>query len=212
MQHILWDSQSAAQLLDADSPDGVKDLLERIVASSRWMQRRTEGLQAASGLTGGRSYPRERVSAEKAFDESHRMLAAVDQFVRSALVTRDELPRVVSNEVLLGFLFQNLLQNACKYGRVGVPVTVHVSAERVADGWQFSIQDNGRGVPKDRLNSIFEPYIRGDNVGPDEPGSGIGLSFCHAIVKWHRGRIWIESGTRPGSNFIFTIPDMKVGL
>jgi PAS domain S-box-containing protein len=211
MQHILWDSQSAAQLLEADEPEDVKDLLDRIVASSRWMQRRTEGLQAASGLTGGRSYNRERVSAEKAFDESHRMLAAVDQFVRNASVTRDELPRVVSNEVLLGFLFQNLLQNACKYGRVDVPVEVHVSAKRAHDGWQFCIKDNGRGVPEDRINSIFEPYIRGGNVGADEPGSGIGLSFCHAIVEWHRGQIWVETGSMPGSKFIFTIPDLKVG-
>ncbi len=211
MQHILWDSQSAAQQLEVGSPDGAKDLLERIIASSRWMQRRTEGLSVASGLTVNRSYPQERVSASEAFDESHRMLAAVDQFVRDASITRDDLPRVVSNEVLLGFLFQNLLQNACKYGRVGIPVTVHVSAHRIDEGWQFSIQDNGRGVPDDRINSIFEPYVRGGNVGADEPGFGIGLNFCREIVKWHHGRIWVESGDEPGSNFKFTIPDMKVG-
>jgi PAS domain S-box-containing protein len=211
MQHILWDSQSAAQQLEAGSPDAVKDLLDRIIASSRWMQRRTDGLSVASGLTVNRSYPQERVSASEAFDESHRMLAAVDQFVRDATVTRDDLPRVVSNEVLLGFLFQNLLQNACKYGRVGVPVTVHVSAQRADEGWQFSIEDNGRGVPQDRMNSIFEPYVRGGNVGADEPGFGIGLNFCRAIVEWHHGGIWVESGDLPGSKFKFTIPDMKVG-
>jgi PAS domain S-box-containing protein len=216
MQHILWDAQSAEELLGDEAPGDVKDLLDRIIASSRWMQRRADGLQAASGLTGGRSSSlRARVSAERAFDESHRMLAAVDQFVRDASITRDNLPKVASNEVLLGFLFQNLLQNACKYVQVGVPVEVHVSAERVTDGWQFSIQDNGRGVPPDKLDSIFEPYVRAGNVGSDEPGSGIGLSFCHAIVEWHRGHIWAESGKEFGeefgSKFSFTIPDIQVG-
>jgi signal transduction histidine kinase len=138
------------------------------------------------------------------------MLAAVDQFVNNATVTRDPLPKVVSNEILLGFLFQNLLQNACKYGRVDVPVIVHVSAERLGGGWQFSITDNGRGIPLDRIDAIFEPYVRAENVGADEPGFGIGLNFCRTIVEWHHGKIWAEPGANHGSVFKFTIPDPQV--
>jgi PAS domain S-box-containing protein len=212
MQHILWDSQAAAEMLGASAPPRVKDLLDRIIASSRWMQSRTEGLQVASGLTGShtRSPLRERVWSQRAFDESHRMLAAVDQFVNSATVTRDPLPKVVSNEILLGFLFQNLLQNACKYGRVDVPVIVHVSAERLGGGWQFSITDNGRGIPLDRIDANFEPYVRAENVGADEPRFGIGLNFCRTIVEWHHGKIWAEPGAKHGSVFKFTIPDPQV--
>jgi PAS domain S-box-containing protein len=206
MQHILWDSQQAAELLGENAPGEVRNLLSRIVASSRWMQRRTEGLQAASGLSQGRSPSRQLIMSEKAFDESHRMLSAVDQFVQIATITRDRLPRVVSNEILLGFLFQNLLQNACKYGCVDVPVIVHASARRVGDAWEYSISDNGRGIPQGRLNSIFEPYVRGDNVGADEPGSGIGLNFCRTIIEWHNGKIWAESASGSGSTFKFTIP------
>jgi two-component system, chemotaxis family, sensor kinase Cph1 len=170
------------------------------------MQRRTDGLRAASGLTQNVSPARQLVLSEKAFDEAHRMLAAVDQLVNDATITRDALPQVVSNDVLLGFLFQNLLQNSCKYGRVDVPVRVHASARRTADAWEFSISDNGRGISQDRISSIFEPYVRGDNVGPDEPGSGIGLNFCRTIIEWHKGKIWAESGTGTGSTFKFTIP------
>jgi PAS domain S-box-containing protein len=212
MQHILWDSQSALDSLELGSDDRVQALLERIIAKARWMQSRTEGLQVASGLTQGKLAPREKVLSQKAFDEAHRMLAEVDQLVEVATVTTDPLPKVVSNEVLLGFLFQNLLQNACKYGRVGVPVKVHVSANRVDGAWQFSVKDNGRGISPGKLRAIFEPYIRGENVGADEPGYGIGLHFCRTIVeKWHRGRIWAESGPEPGSTFKFTIPDQRAG-
>jgi PAS domain S-box-containing protein len=212
MQHILWDSQSALDSLGSGRSERVQALLERIIAKARWMQSRTEGLQVASGLTQGRPAPREKVSSQKAFEEAHRMLADVDQLVAVATVTTGPLPKVVSNEVLLGFLFQNLLQNACKYGRVGIPVTVHVAASRVDGAWQFEVKDNGRGISPGKLRAIFEPYIRGENVGADEPGHGIGLHFCRTIVeKWHRGRIWAESGPEPGSTFKFTIPDQQAG-
>ncbi len=213
MQHILWDSQSALDSLSSDDLPRVKALLERIIAKSRWMQSRTDGLRVASGLSQGKSPPREQVSSQKAFDEAHRTLAEVDQLVERAAISRDQLPKVVSNAELLGFLFQNLLQNACKYGRVNVPVIVHVSAERVDDAWQFSVKDNGRGVSRDKLTAIFEPYVRGENVGFDEPGSGIGLHLCRTIVEgWHQGRIWVESGgPEPGSTFKFTIPDLRAG-
>jgi PAS domain S-box-containing protein len=213
MQHILWDAQSALESLSADDLTRVKALLERIIAKSRWMQSRTDGLRVASGLSQGKSPPREHVSSQKAFDEAYRTLAEIDQLVGRAEVTCGPLPNVTSNVELLGFLFQNLIQNACKYGRVDVPVIVHVSAERIGGAWQFSVKDNGRGVSRDKLTAIFEPYVRGENVGFDEPGSGIGLHLCRTIVEgWHQGRIWVESGgPEPGSIFKFSIPDLRVG-
>ena len=209
MQHILWDSQAALVSLDASDSAEVRKKLERIGATSRWMQIRANGLLVASGLSQGKHPPRELMSSQQAFDEAHQTLADMDQLVHHATVTSEPLPEVISNEVLLGFLFRNLLENACKYGRVGMPVTVHVSAERINSAWQFSIKDNGRGIPSDKLQSIFEAGVRGENVSPDEPGSGIGLHFCRTIVGWHQGRIWAESGPEPGATFKFTIPDLR---
>ena len=210
MQHILWDSQAALEELGSGNTERVRALLERMIAKSRWMHSRTDGLRVASGLSQGKSPPREEVSSQKAVDEAYRTLVDVDQLVERAAVTSAPLPKVVSNEVLLGFLFQNLLQNACKYGQVGVPVTVHVSAERSGAGWEFSVKDNGRGIAPEKLSSIFDPFVRGENVGADEPGSGIGLHFCRTIIEeWHQGMIWAVSGPGPGSTFKFTIPDLR---
>jgi PAS domain S-box-containing protein len=209
MQHILWDSQAALESLGASDQAEVRRKLERIIATSRWMQSRTDGLLVASGLSQGKHPPRERVSSQQAFDEAHRTLAEVDQLVQRATVTSEPLPEVVSNEVLLGFLFRNLLENACKYGRVGTPVTVHVSAERTDGGWQFSLKDNGRGIPPDKLEAIFDAGVRGENVSSEEPGSGIGLHFCRTIIGWHQGRIWAETGPETGATFKFTIPDLR---
>jgi signal transduction histidine kinase len=105
----------------------------------------------------------------------------------------------------LGCLFQNLLQNACKFGRVDVPVEVHVSAERYSGGWEFSFCDNGMGIRADWVDRIFDPYVRDFEM--ERPGTGIGLSFCRRIIEWHGGRIWAESVLGSGSTFRFTIPD-----
>ncbi len=55
IHHILWNSQAAAQMIGPDAAPELRNMLSRIIASSRWVQRRTEGLQAASGLTQPRS-------------------------------------------------------------------------------------------------------------------------------------------------------------
>ena len=211
MQHILWDSQAALDSLDTPDTAEVRKKLARIVATSRQMQSQTDGLLLASGLSQGKRPPKERVSSQQAFDEAYRTLAQVDPLVQRATVTSGPLPDVVSNEVLLWFLFRNLLENACKYGRVDAPVTVHVSAQPINGAWQFSIKDSGRGIAPDKLESIFEAGVRGENVNADEPGSGIGLHFCRTIINWHQGRIWAESGPEPGSTFKFTIPDPRAG-
>jgi len=204
MQNILMNAQEAARLIRDGRGQRIELLLERIVANSVWMNKRTEGLLRSSMLQGDRQV-RTTVRTEKAFDESYAILRSVDQFVAAATVVRGELPALASDEELLGFLFQNLLQNACKYGRVGKPVQVYVAAERYSSGWEFSVQDNGMGIKPSLIERIFDPYVRDTEM--EAPGTGIGLSFCQRIVEWHGGRIWAESELGKGAIFRFTIPD-----
>jgi PAS domain S-box-containing protein len=213
MHHILWFGQEATRLIgDCSSMESgeclseVRVRLEKIVANSFWMNNRTEALLRASGLQGPRQI-RTQVNAEKAFDESLAMLRSVDLNVADAYVTRGSLPVVASDEYLLGFLFQNLLQNAIKFGQIGQPVRVHVSAVRRLDAWRFTVADNGMGVPEHLREQIFEPHMRAPDV--EAPGTGIGLTFCRRIVDWHGGRIWVEPGRKGGSRFSFTIPDQE---
>jgi PAS domain S-box-containing protein len=206
MQNILMNAQEVSRLVSAAEGSRVRELLQRIVANSFWMNKRTEGLLRTSTLQGNRQI-RFTVRADKAFDESYAILKSVDQFVNSAKVTRGDLPAVASDEALLGFLFQNLLQNACKYGRIGETVVVSVSADRYPGGWKFAVRDNGMGIKPDLMERIFEPYVRDPEM--DVPGTGIGLSFCRRIVEWHGGRIWAESQLGQGATFWFTIPDFS---
>jgi light-regulated signal transduction histidine kinase (bacteriophytochrome) len=124
-----------------------------------------------------------------------------------AIVTHDSLPTVVGEEISLGMLFQNLIGNAIKYRRTGVPPRIHVSAQ-IRDGvWKFSVRDNGMGIEPRFLEAIFAPFKR--LHGAEYPGTGIGLTISQRIVERYGGRIWVESNYGEGAVFYFTLPVRK---
>lgn len=116
------------------------------------------------------------------------------------------LPVVMADEPQLFQVFQNLIGNALKFRRDGVPPLVQVSASREAQAWRFAVKDNGIGIDplfKDRVFNLFQRLHT-----PDEyPGTGIGLALCRKIIRRHGGEIWFDSAPGQGSTFFFTIPD-----
>jgi PAS domain S-box-containing protein len=120
-----------------------------------------------------------------------------------ATVTSDPLPAAVANEVMLTQLFQNLIGNSIKYKGEAAP-TIHVSAARTAEGWVFSVRDNGIGIDPADAAFVFGMFKR--LHGKEVPGTGIGLALCRKVVERHGGRIWVESEAGRGAAFKFTIP------
>lgn len=120
-----------------------------------------------------------------------------------ATVTSDPLPTVVAKEAMVTQIFQNLIGNSIKYRGEAAP-TIHISAERTAEGWQFSVRDNGMGIDPADSKFVFGMFKR--LHGKEIPGTGIGLALCRKVVERHGGRIWVESETGHGATFKFTIP------
>ena len=122
-----------------------------------------------------------------------------------AAVDSEPLPSVRAHRIQLQQLFQNLIGNAIKYHRPGIPPVVHTMA-RLEDGhWVFSVTDNGIGIEpqfKERIFGLFKRLHTGDEYS----GTGIGLALCQRIVERHHGRIWVESEPGKGSTFRFTLP------
>jgi two-component system, chemotaxis family, sensor kinase Cph1 len=122
-----------------------------------------------------------------------------------ASVTHDPLPTVMTEEVPLRLLFQNLVGNAIKYRRPDEPPRIHIGARRKDGLWRFSVSDNGIGIEAQHLETIFAPFKR--LHGLDQyPGSGIGLAICKKVVERSGGQIWAESTYGQGSTFHFTLP------
>ncbi len=122
-----------------------------------------------------------------------------------ASIEPGQLPAVQVHTAHLQLVFQNLIGNAIKYRRAGVPPRVDVSARRHNDQWVFAVRDNGIGIEPEYRAAIFGLFKRlhnQDRYG----GTGIGLAICKRIVERHYGRIWVESEVGKGSTFFFTLP------
>lgn len=103
----------------------------------------------------------------------------------------------------------NLLSNAIKFSAVGGTVTVNVALTNHLGipNVLFSVQDQGRGIPADKLESIFERFHQVDaSDSRQKGGTGLGLAICRNIMQQHGGEIWAESILGQGSTFYFTLP------
>jgi PAS domain S-box-containing protein len=121
-----------------------------------------------------------------------------------ALVTHDPLPPVLADEMQLVQLFQNLVGNAIKYQKPGVP-KIHISA--VKNGgkqWTFAVKDNGLGIDPQYFERIFGMFQR-LHKREEFAGTGIGLAICKKIVERHGGTISVESQPGEGSTFSFEL-------
>ena len=107
-------------------------------------------------------------------------------------------------------LFTNLVSNAIKF-RGEIPVRIHISAERQADDWVFSIRDNGIGIDSTGVERIFELFHR-LHTADEYPGTGLGLTISRKIVDYHGGEIWVESRLDHGSTFHVTLPTQVAGI
>ena len=98
----------------------------------------------------------------------------------------------------------NLLSNAVKYSPHGG--TVSVRLRLAASDVILEVQDEGLGIPASVKERLFTPFYRGNNVGPDISGFGLGLHVVHQIVQRHGGRIEIDSTEGEGSTFRVILP------
>jgi signal transduction histidine kinase len=121
-----------------------------------------------------------------------------------ATISNSTLPEIIADKVKITRLFQNLLCNALKFSREGVPLEISVEYEERPEEYLFWIKDNGIGIKKEysqKIFLLFQRLNRSENVS----GTGIGLAECKKIVELHGGKIWVESELNKGAIFYFTI-------
>ena len=116
----------------------------------------------------------------------------------------EPLPAIVSDRLALEQIFSNLIDNALKYLKTGVPGDIQVRGRTKLGFAIFEITDNGRGVdPKDHQR-IFELFRRAGTQ--DKPGQGIGLAHVRALVRRLGGTMSVASELHHGSTFTITLP------
>ncbi|MEN6517984.1 MAG: ATP-binding protein [Methanospirillum sp.] len=120
-------------------------------------------------------------------------------------ITVEPLPTVMVDPPQLEQVLTNLVSNAIKYRRPGVPLEVRISATRRGDLWEIAVRDNGIGIEEDYFDRIFQMFQR-LHTKEEYEGTGIGLAVVKKIVERHGGTIRVESTPGEGSTFFFTLP------
>jgi len=85
----------------------------------------------------------------------------------------------------------------------------------VASSWYIviTVKDQGRGIPADKLEMVFERFQQVDaSDSRQKGGTGLGLAICRSIVQQHGGRMWVESVVGEGSTFFLSLPLLREGL
>ncbi|TQF67956.1 ATP-binding protein [Pseudoalteromonas luteoviolacea] len=150
----------------------------------------------------------EREMQKSIFDFSQLVIESIDK-VQSA--THKKLQLEIQNDLYvfgsshyLSRVLQNLLQNADKYG--AELIDVHLASDNRGN-LHLTVSDDGPGIPQDKRENVFSPFIRLETSRSKETGGfGLGLAIVAKILGWHDGHCWVSDSSLGGATFNITIP------
>jgi len=125
---------------------------------------------------------------------------------RQIIYTVHNLPVIKGDAVLLSHLCQNIINNAIKFTKFKAPAKIWITSNKISDGWQILVHDNGVGFDmaySDRLFRIFERL----HPASEFEGSGVGLTIAFQIMKRHNGSISLEGAPDKGTIVCLTFPE-----
>ncbi|MEM8981909.1 MAG: CheR family methyltransferase [Pseudomonadota bacterium] len=189
-----------------DSPDDTElsaEVLSRIDTSAEHLANMVEGLLTFSRLD-------EPALELEALDLSE-IVASVIADMRTSLddvgadITIKPMPTIRGSDALIRQMFSNLIWNAAKFHRDGVPPAISIEAAFVHSAIHIRVTDNGIGIAKEHIDRVFALFRR-LHTRSEFQGSGIGLSICQKIARLHGGDIWVDSELGVGSTFTISLP------
>ena len=112
-----------------------------------------------------------------------------------------QLPVIKADKTKIHQLFQNFLSNAAV--NIDKPKgVIEIDFKEIDNYWEFSIKDNGVGIPEEYHEKIFQIF---QSIGNQERSTGIGLSIVKKIIDRYSGKVWLESEIGEGTTFYFTL-------
>lgn len=217
-----------------DEPETAQRMLKVALKNADRLVRLVNDILDLQRLESGRAaLVRETCEVSSLMEQA---IEAVQEIANQATVTLSWTPLSASIQVAPDAIVQtltNLLSNAIKFsppeGTVWLKAEVIDPQQKEQDNGnltaaasfqpdpaipylRFSITDQGRGIPSDKLESIFGRFQQVDaSDARQKGGTGLGLAICKNIVQQHQGQIWVESTLGLGSTFYFTLPGVIEG-
>ena len=148
------------------------------------------------------------LDAPRTFDIALKLIGAKAREKHQELVIAVDAsaPPLFADERALKQILINLVSNAVKFTPEGGRIQVVGSAAR-GGGFQISVQDNGPGIPREKLDRIFTPFSQVDNrYDRQAGGTGLGLALIRGLAELHGGRAWLESEPGKGCCAYVVLP------
>lgn len=193
-------------------PDDVRDNLNKINASSRYMLNLISNILDMSRIENGMlNITVELFSLKKVIDELNDMMTseAKRRNIRFIKNISYEHEYFMGDALRLQQVLMNLVTNAFKFTPAKGTVTLTLHENYLSDTHSsiyVCVKDTGIGIPANEHERIFETF---EQLGPSQSkiqGTGLGLPICNNIVKLMEGKLEVKSSPNAGSEFFFTIP------
>jgi len=145
---------------------------------------------------------------DELFKSLHQFFSA-EATAQGVLLTIDAMPEtgkrsVITDKTKIESVLTNLIKNALKFTSQG---SIRMGCRQKGDWLQFFVSDTGTGIPKDKVDKVFERFVQAETGNTrNYEGSGLGLSISQSYISLLGGRIWVESTLGKGSDFYFEIP------
>jgi signal transduction histidine kinase len=204
-------TETARKLVGRESSnltDRGKSYADNLLEDGRTMSRMLEDLLLLFRHTEGAGTRAEWVDIDAVVRQSLRQLQYQVEAKRIE-VSVGPLPSIFADTQKMRHIFDNLLNNACKYVGDKKPARVDVSGEVNGTTVKFVVRDNGVGMDERQRARIFQLYHRGpvqEVEGAVQDGHGVGLAIVKRIVERYGGTIVVRSAAREGTTFEVTLP------
>lgn len=204
---LLGNSLVPGGTVDEDVPS----LIDRVNRSSRRLGNMIKDLLVSAKHSHSEE-PIEQVDLDEVMSDVMNDLEDLAS-VKEAKISVGNLPRVMGARSQLYQVFLNLVSNAIKFTRKGVPPLVKVYTKSVTENnedrqveiVQVIVQDNGIGISREDFDQLFRPFSRLGTSNHIE-GTGLGLVTVKKIIALHAGSIKVESDLNVGTRFYITLP------
>ena len=187
------------------SPQEQRKLLENAREEAQWLIRVVENLLSITRMGDDQApIAKEPEPAEEVLGEAARKFRRRFPKVNVAVSVPEELVMVPMDPILIEQVLANLLENAAVHGGAA---NIALSLEKEGACTRFAVRNDGRGIPKNELDSLFDGRLKPQRP-PDGDGKrnmGLGLSVCRAIVLAHGGTIGARNLPQ-GAEVFFSLP------
>lgn len=186
-----------------------REFLEGIASEADRLSRLVSDLLDMSQIEEGRlRIERRGVDPQQLCLEAVRSLGHADIKQRLRCEVSPGLPEVLADPGRIRQVLINLIGNAIKFSPGGSEIIV--GARERGDTVEFSVADQGVGIPREEQSKLFSRFHRAANAhSPDTPGAGLGLYISKAIVDSHGGTMSFESELGRGTTFRFALPTVE---